>query len=79
MELTAIKQLIDSQLASAETWVEGDGYHFQVTVVSPEFIGLGPVKRQQLVYGSLKEHIASGAIHAISIKAYTPEEWSQRS
>jgi acid stress-induced BolA-like protein IbaG/YrbA len=79
MELQAIEQLISNHLASAQVTAEGDGYHFQVTVVSAQFAGLSLLKRQQLVYAALNQHIASGAIHAISIKTHTPEEWSQRS
>jgi acid stress-induced BolA-like protein IbaG/YrbA len=33
------------------------------------------VKKQQLVYQCLQQHIASGAIHALTIKTYTPEQW----
>lgn len=39
------------------------------------FEGLSPVKRQQLIYGALSEEIASGALHAVSIKTYTPAQW----
>ncbi|MEM6545626.1 MAG: BolA/IbaG family iron-sulfur metabolism protein, partial [Pseudomonadota bacterium] len=33
---------------------------------------------QQTVYSALKESIASGDIHAVNIRTFTPEEWSQR-
>ena len=35
------------------------------------------VKEQKMVYALLNEHIQSGAIHALTIKAYTPEEYSK--
>ncbi|MDD2841792.1 MAG: BolA/IbaG family iron-sulfur metabolism protein, partial [Tolumonas sp.] len=35
------------------------------------------VKKQQTIYAPLTEQIASNAIHALSIKAFTPEEWQR--
>ena len=43
--------------------------------VGDAFEGLSPVKRQQLVYAALSDEIASGALHAISIKTFTPVQW----
>ncbi len=48
---------------------------FQITVVGDLFSGMSPVKKQQAVYACLNEQIASGAIHAVSIKTFTPEQW----
>jgi acid stress-induced BolA-like protein IbaG/YrbA len=79
MELQHIKQLLEQHIPQAQVEIEGDGYHFQVTVVSDIFAGKTLVKKQQLVYAALNEQIVSGAIHAISIKTYTPDEWQQRS
>ena len=41
------------------------------------FDGMSRVKKQQTVYAPLMEHIASNAIHALSIKAFTPDEWKR--
>ncbi len=46
-----------------------------MVAVGEVFAGLSPVKRQQLIYGALSEEIASGALHAVSIKTYTPAQW----
>ena len=35
------------------------------------------VKKQQLIYAPLMEYIQRNDIHALSIKAYTPEEWER--
>jgi acid stress-induced BolA-like protein IbaG/YrbA len=48
-----------------------------VTVVSPVFESLSTVKRQQLVYLHLQEQIASGAIHAVTMKTLTPQQFKQ--
>ncbi len=71
-----ISTILSSNIADAEIPLcTGDGSHFQVTVVSESFTGLRPVKRQQMIYQHLNEQIASGELHAISIKTYTQDEW----
>jgi acid stress-induced BolA-like protein IbaG/YrbA len=54
----------------------GDGNHFQAVIVSPTFVGKQLVERHQLVYRSLKGAMAD-RIHALSIKACTPDEWAR--
>lgn len=58
--------------------VEGDGYHYQLTVVSDLFINQMPVKRQQWIYGQLKDWIAQGSLHAVNMQTYTKEEWEKK-
>ena len=70
-----IKSILIDGFKDAEVMADGDGSHFQVTVVSNQFDGLRPVRRQQLIYSLLGEHITSGALHAIGIKTYTDSEW----
>lgn len=72
-----IKQLIEAQIECQEVRVDGDGSHFQAVVVSEAFDGVRAVKRQQMVYAAVNEHIASGEIHALSIKTYTAAEWEK--
>jgi acid stress-induced BolA-like protein IbaG/YrbA len=70
-----IKTILLDGLENAEVLADGDGSHFQVTVISNQFEGLRPVPRQQLVYSLVDEHIKSGALHALGIKTYTESEW----
>jgi stress-induced morphogen len=49
--------------------------HYQAVVVSEQFIGKSLVQQHQLVNGAVKEALASGAIHALALKTYTPEAW----
>ncbi len=60
--------------AGAEVVVNADGNRFEIRVVSAAFEGLSRVKRQQAVYAEIRDLIASGAIHAVSIRAMTPAE-----
>ncbi|MCH2221280.1 MAG: BolA family transcriptional regulator [Dechloromonas sp.] len=71
-----IKQLILAGMACDFLELDGDGQHFQAIVVSSEFIGKNRVQRQQRVYETLKEKLATGELHALSFKTLTPEEWS---
>lgn len=58
--------------------VEGDGYQYQLTIVSDLFLGKSKVARQQWVYAELKEYITTGRLHAISMKTWTEEEWGKQ-
>lgn len=64
-------------LALDEAHVRGDGSHFQVIAVSEQFAGMSRVKKQQTIYAPLMEYISDNRIHALSIKAYTPDEWQR--
>lgn len=51
---------------------EGES-HFRLTVVAQAFEGKSRVDRQRLVYGALKELMAS-RIHALALTTLTPAE-----
>ena len=51
----------------------GGESHFNVTVVSAAFAGQGRVQRQRAVNALLREELA-GPVHALSIRALTPDE-----
>lgn len=76
MQPEEIKALLEQQIANSQVEVSVDGSHVNLIVVSPAFEGLNPVKKQQLVYGALSDSIASGLIHAVNMKTYTPEQWA---
>jgi acid stress-induced BolA-like protein IbaG/YrbA len=71
-----IKQYILAGMNCEYLELDGDGQHFQALVVSAEFAGLNRVQRQQRVYRTLQEKLATGELHALSFKTLTPEEWS---
>ncbi len=74
MNPTDIKRLIEAGIPESHAEVRGDdGVHFETSVVSPAFRGLNGLERHRLVYQSLGRAM-EGAIHALSIKALTPEE-----
>ena len=77
METSEIKKLIEDGIAGAEAIVTGDGGKYEATVISTAFEGLSMLKEHQLVYKTVNAQIASGELHALTIKAFTPEEWEQ--
>ena len=77
MQATEIESILRAALSLDEVYVQGDGSHFQVIAVADLFAGMSRVKKQQTIYAPLTEQIASNAIHALSIKAFTPEEWQR--
>ncbi len=79
MQPEAITQAVTAAIADAQVQVQMEGNHAHLTVVSTAFEGLMPVKRQQLVYATLSEFIASGVIHAVHMKTFTPEQWAKQS
>ncbi|MFT6307026.1 MAG: acid stress-induced BolA-like protein IbaG/YrbA [Halioglobus sp.] len=66
--------LVEQAIAGAQAEITGDGSKFEARVVSDNFEGLSTLKRHKMVYAVLDEHIKSGAIHALTIKAYTQSE-----
>lgn len=59
--------------------VAGEDCNFELYVVSEAFAGQNTLQRQKPILALFKEDIASGALHALSIKAKTPEEQTQDS
>ena len=75
--LEQIKQQIEAGLDGSSANTSGENGHFDVTVIGECFADKSPVQRQKMVYATLNDKISSGEIHAITIKAYTPEQWEQ--
>jgi acid stress-induced BolA-like protein IbaG/YrbA len=78
MEIQRVEELIAAGIPGAQVSAVGDGSHFEATVVSEAFAGLTPIKKQRLVMDTVREQIASGELHALSIKTFTPEEWASQ-
>jgi acid stress-induced BolA-like protein IbaG/YrbA len=74
MEPDKIAELIRAGMPDAQVQVSGDGRHFEATVISPAFAGKSLIQKHRMVMETVKQQIASDELHALSIKAYTPEE-----
>lgn len=77
MDSTEIQRILNDALALDEIVVKGEGSHFEVIAVGELFDGMSRVKKQQTIYAPLMAHISSNAIHALTIKTYSPAEWAR--
>jgi acid stress-induced BolA-like protein IbaG/YrbA len=79
MQPVEIETRIAAAFGDAIVRVESDdNTHFAALIVAREFDGLRSIARHQLVYRSLGSLVGK-EIHALSIQAYTPDEWAARS
>lgn len=77
MDNAQIEQLLKDEIELSEVHVKSEGTHFTIMAIGECFDGLSRVKQQQKVYAPLKPMIEDGSMHAVSIKAYTPEQWQR--
>lgn len=74
LEVRHIEVRDDSHLHAGHAGASPEGEtHFDLMVVSPDFAGQSRVMRQRTVYGLLSAEF-EGGLHALSIRAMTPEE-----
>ncbi|MEL0658047.1 BolA/IbaG family iron-sulfur metabolism protein [Psychromonas arctica] len=78
MNTEIIKEKLEQALTLDVCIVKGENGTFQVIAVSDMFIDMSRVKKQQSIYAHLSEEIATNAIHALTIKALTPDEWQKQ-
>lgn len=78
MHASAVKALLKEHIPDSEIIIEGEGCDFRLTIISDQFQGALPVKRQQMIYHYLQPFIASGQIHAVTMNTYTHTEWQQQ-
>ena len=76
MTADQIKSLIAAGLVCPHLELEGDGRHWYATVVSSEFEGKRAIARHQRVYATLGTKMQTDEVHALSMKTFTPAEWS---
>jgi acid stress-induced BolA-like protein IbaG/YrbA len=79
MQANDVRAAILAALPDCQIEAEGEGCNFSLVVVSPSFEGLLPVKRQQKVYAAVQHWLASGELHALSLRTYTPAELERAS
>ena len=77
MDPEQIETILTNALNLSYVKVKTEGSHYEVIAVGDCFEGASRVKQQQLVYAPLMEKISDGSMHAVSIKAFTPEKWQR--
>ena len=82
LEAKALEERIRKALPDSDVDVKdltGTGDHFEARVVAPQFEGKGMVEQHKLVYAPLQELLATGELHALALKTYSPTQWERAS
>lgn len=81
MSPTELQNRIEENLPGARVQVNdltGTSDHYEVTVISSAFAGKSLLDQHRTVKSFFEGDIASGNVHALSLKTYTPEEWASK-
>lgn len=70
-----VEALIGATYPQSAIYIEGEGCNLTISVVSEQFADLPMVKQHQGVMASLSEALASGRLHAVTLKTFTPQQW----
>ncbi len=73
MSPETVEQMIRAVLPDARVKVSGEDCNFTVEVTSGAFAGKSPLQRHRMVNDIFKSQLASGELHALSIKTRVPE------
>ncbi len=69
----SVELIDDSEKHAGHEGAKGGGGHFQLIIVSPQFEGKSTQARHRLIHAALGD-MYQREIHALTIKAYTPDE-----
>ncbi len=69
----SVELIDDSEQHAGHAGARGGGGHFQLIIVSPLFEGKSAQARHRMVHAALGA-LLEREIHALTIKAYTPDE-----
>ncbi len=75
IETTHIEIVDDSSKHAGHAGARDGGGHFNLNIVSSEFNNKSLIQRHRIVYAAVDE-LMNTEIHALSINAQTPEEFS---
>ncbi len=70
-----VEALIAEAFPQAKIHIDGQACDLTITVVSELFTGQPLIKQHQGVMATLSEPLASGRLHAVTLKTLTPEQW----
>jgi BolA protein len=69
-----IVERVRAQHPEAVIDIAGADCNFELHIVSEDFAGQGLLRRQKGLLALFKDELQSGALHALTIKAKTPQE-----
>jgi acid stress-induced BolA-like protein IbaG/YrbA len=74
MQADDLKKLIEEAVSGSDVTIQGEGDHFDATVVSTVFEGKNMVQQHQMIYAALGT-LMQKEIHALALHTFTPEQW----
>jgi acid stress-induced BolA-like protein IbaG/YrbA len=80
MILNHIKDIIEAAIPNSTAYIldpQNDGQHLEALVISPSFEGLSILEQQKMVMDVMAE-VLKTAVHAMSLKTFTPAKWENK-
>lgn len=78
MNAQELIDLLRPHFTDAHIDAVNQGNKFELLIVDKAFEGKRLVARQQMIFALVNEHIQSGAMHALTIHALTPDEYASK-
>ena len=80
MDSEQVKERIESALRGKcfVSEFSGGNDHYSVIVVSEQFNRKKLLQRHRMIMDLFKAEIDSGEVHALTIHAYSPDEWHKK-
>ena len=75
LEPKVIEQRLLAAFPDAELDIEGEDCNFSLSIISEAFADKSLLDRQKAVLALFKEELKTGALHALTVKAYTMEQF----
>lgn len=77
MNVQEVKDILLAVPDFVDVYVELEGTHYKIIVVSDSFESMTKLKQQQAVYSPLMASISDGTLHAVTIKTFTSTQWQR--
>jgi stress-induced morphogen len=80
MTPSQLKQRLESLAPMTQAEVvdmTGTQDHYQALIISPAFAGKMMIEQHRMVFKLVQAEVDSGEVHALTLKTYTPEQYSK--
>ena len=76
MLTSEVEAIVQAAMPEAQIDVSGEECSFTLSIISAGFEGQNLMQRQKGVLALFEQQLKSGQLHALTIKAYTPEQFA---
>ena len=71
-----LEENLSTALPDCRFIIENHDNKYRITAIGHAFAGLNSVARHKMIYQHIQQYIHNGMIHAVTIHALTPEEYT---